>query len=180
MPRPRKPDPEKRCEHCGKRLKRGLYNGRLEDRGAFLRRKYCSLSCANSKRENEHAKVTCHFKARKHIKTYCEACGNMKGLHAHHIDTDFRNNDPANIQTLCKHCHQFWHKTHERLGRLITTPMPSLYHFSNVVFPIESTDCALWATPSSRKSSPPSATPSSKRKGDGQVIIHAPAEAARD
>jgi hypothetical protein len=121
----RKQEPEKNCKHCRIPLKRRRYGKRLEDMGAFLRREYCSLTCANSKPEP----LTKHgysYHARKHLKEQCEACGTMSSLHAHHINQIKSDNSPNNIQTLCKHCHDYWHSTQRRLGWPIAGSMPSL------------------------------------------------------
>lgn len=126
MPQPRKPEPLKHCERCGVALKRKVYDGRLEDLSAFRRRRYCSLTCANSK-TGPLTKHGYSWRARKHLKPACEACGVETSLHAHHIDQDTANNDPSNVQTLCKHCHGFWHSTQKRLGKLIAGRMPPLY-----------------------------------------------------
>ena len=56
-------------------------------------------------------------RARKYKKTYCEACGSSKKMVTHHIDQDRTNNDPDNIQTLCKQCHDFFHQTARRNGK---------------------------------------------------------------
>lgn len=93
---------------------RKSFSGRLEDYGAFSRRRHCSLSCANSRPEVKTG--TLLYRARQHRKSYCEACGYTRFLHAHHVDQNQANNDPKNIQTLCKHCHNFWHTTAKRLG----------------------------------------------------------------
>jgi len=126
MPRSQVQVPKKLCEHCGILLTRKMFNGRLEDATAFIRRKFCSLTCANSKR----TPLTKHgysWRARKHLKMCCEACGWTTSLHAHHIDQDISNNHPSNIQTLCKHCHDFWHTTAKRLGRVTAGRMPKLF-----------------------------------------------------
>lgn len=115
MPMPRKQEPEKYCDHCGIRLERKVYNGVLEDMGAFKRRKYCSLTCANSRKRPAHWE-TYHWRARKHRKNYCEACGATTSLHAHHVDGQPENNKAENIQTLCTHCHHFLHATADRMG----------------------------------------------------------------
>lgn len=114
----------KNCQVCGIQMTRKRYNGHLEDMGAFSRRKYCSLSCANTRET-----LTKHgysWRARKHLKGSCEACGYQKALQAHHIDQDKTNNEPENIQTLCKHCHDFWHTAAKRNGIQIAGRMPSL------------------------------------------------------
>jgi len=126
MPQKRKLDPEKFCEYCGAKMERKVYNGVLEDMGAFMRRKYCSLTCANSKKHPKHW-TTFHLRAAKFKKGFCESCGCKTSLQAHHIDQNPENNTSENIQTLCKHCHDFWHTTAKRLGRDIAGRMPSLY-----------------------------------------------------
>lgn len=126
MPPKPKPDPKKFCEFCSKELMRKRYGKRLEDMGSFLRRRFCNHSCSESKKDG----LTNHgysWRARKSLKQNCEACGATKHLHAHHIDQNKKNNHPTNIQTLCKHCHNFWHSTQRRLGLNIAGRMVKLY-----------------------------------------------------
>lgn len=105
MPR-RKPDPERRCRFCGRRLHRKTFNGRLEDMGVFMRRVYCDRFCmAQEMVQQEVSKSAHHWRARRHRKDQCDRCGGTEGLHAHHRDLDFRNDDPENIETLCATCH---------------------------------------------------------------------------
>ena len=114
----------KPCAVCGQVMFRKRYGARLEDLNAFNRRKFCSLSCANTRME-----LTKHgysWRARKHLKISCEACGSALKLEAHHIDQDRTNNAAQNIQTLCSHCHDFWHTTAKRIGRLVAGRMPCL------------------------------------------------------
>lgn len=112
------------CATCGATFGRTRFNGRLEVATAFTRRRHCSLSCANSR---PHVKTgTLLWRARKHRKDACEACGYTRRLAIHHCDQDQSNNDPSNLQTLCSHCHDFWHATAKRLGRQVAGRMPSL------------------------------------------------------
>ena len=126
MGRPAKKEPKKFCKTCGVELTRQRFsNGRLEDLTVFMRRQHCSRTCGNSRKV-----LTKHgysWRARKHIQKSCEACGYTKSLQAHHIDQDKTNNEAENIQTLCKHCHDFWHTTQKRLGKNIAGRMPPLY-----------------------------------------------------
>ena len=117
MGRKRKAEPEKYCLICGIRLERKRMgeNGRLEDLGVFKRRNHCSLKCANTRMRPSHW-GTYHWRARKHRKLLCEACGWMEHLHAHHVDGKPENNEKENIQTLCVYCHNFLHATAERSG----------------------------------------------------------------
>ena len=126
MAMPRKQELRKCCETCGIDLIRKVFKGRLEDLSAFHRRRFCSLTCANTRK----APLTKHgysYRARKHLGKECEACGHNKSLHAHHIDQDNANNIKENIQTLCKHCHEFWHTTQKRRGWSIAGRMPKLF-----------------------------------------------------
>lgn len=123
----RKPDPEKRCTICGVRLQRKRWSGgTLEDMTAFLKRQFCSLSCANSREKGGLSRKAFHNRARKFRKDSCEACGWRRSLHVHHVDEDWTNNDLSNLQTLCANCHKFWHAIHDRRGLSTLTRMPSL------------------------------------------------------
>jgi len=122
MPRARVAEKAKSCATCGRPMSRKRYDGRLEDLTAFNKRKFCSLSCANTR--TELGKHGYSWRARKHLKAFCEACGSANRREAHHIDQDRSNNDPENIQTLCCHCHTTWHWTAKRLGREIAGKMP--------------------------------------------------------
>lgn len=127
MPMPLKMLPDKICKTCGKSFNRKVMpNGRKQDVSLYLKQEYCSLSCANTR---DTMTLTVHgysFRARKHLKDKCEACGYTKNLHAHHVDQDKTNNNPENIQTLCKHCHNFWHTAQKRMGKEMAGRMPSL------------------------------------------------------
>lgn len=101
----------KSCENCGATMFRKRFNGRLEDLGAWKRRKFCSLSCANVRSEIGYHGES--WRARKHLKTSCEHCGGRDLLAAHHRDKNRSNNSAENIQTLCVHCHGSLH--HGRL-----------------------------------------------------------------
>lgn len=144
---------ERRCEHCSSILSRRRDNsGRLEGFRDFLRRRFCSLSCANSRPKGGTSRKASHYHARKQRLGNCECCGSTKRLQVHHINEDWKDNRKENLQTLCIHCHQFWHATHIRLGVKPTKPMPKLVsHLGQTVKP-EWDACAPTATPSSRKS----------------------------
>lgn len=126
MPRQRNADPEKYCERCSIRLHRKRYGKNLEDFSAFAKRRYCSLTCANSK----GVFTTAGYRAqsRKLRGMECEACGYTLSLHAHHKDGDMTNNAPGNIQTLCAYCHNYWHALLDRLLKP-SRAMPRLFDF---------------------------------------------------
>lgn len=47
----------------------------------------------------------CQKRAIKKRKKQCEKCGTTKQLQTDHIDRDKSNNDPSNLMTLCRPCH---------------------------------------------------------------------------
>lgn len=134
------------CETCSLSMERRRnQNGRLEGYRDFVKRRFCSLSCANSRSKGGESRNAYLYHARKLVKPSCEACGAKKELQAHHVNTDWRDNRPENIQTLCLFCHHFWHAAHERLGVLPTRHMPKLNILSPAVLPPEWDDCAVMA-----------------------------------
>jgi hypothetical protein len=121
----------RQCETCSTTLERRRNDaGRLEGFRDFMRRRFCSLSCANSRSKGGESRNAYLFHARKLLRPACEACGAAQNLQAHHVNTDWRNNSPENVQTLCLFCHHFWHAMHDRLGMTPTQRMPKL------VFPL--------------------------------------------
>src|SRR5215471_3219556 len=107
MPQHTKPDPIKWCFFCGALLARKRYNGILESNLAFLRRKFCDLSCAKSKHNPGRQEYT--RGVRRYRQAYCERCGTSRNLAIHHKDRNWKNNNPSNLQTLCSVCHTRLH-----------------------------------------------------------------------
>lgn len=141
------------CETCGEQLIRRRHeSGRLEGFRDFMRRRFCSLSCANSRSKGGESRNAYLYRARKFLKEECECCGATSELHAHHINTNWKDNRKENIQTLCVFCHQFWHAMHIRHGVMPTQPMPKLVSHLQAALPEEWDACAPTATPSSRRS----------------------------
>ena len=95
----------KKCANCETMMTRKLYGNRLEDMAVFKRRRFCSLSCANTKAKPK----SYNHRARKFLKDRCEVCGSAERRQAHHKDRDQSNNTPENIQTLCGSCHTALH-----------------------------------------------------------------------
>lgn len=115
MAMPRKEDPMKYCEACGEQLMRKRYNGVLESRPNFLRRKYCNETCMAKGMTKENPTLgALYFRSRKLRGDHCEECGATERLHLHHVDMDPSNNAPSNRMTLCASCHQKWHWAHGR------------------------------------------------------------------
>lgn len=148
---------ERYCDTCSKILERRRNNaGRLEGYRDFMRRRFCSLSCANSRSKGGLSRNAYLFHARKLIKPFCEACGATQNRQAHHVNADWTDNSPENIQTLCLFCHHFWHAMHLRLGIAPTQRMPKLLLCLPAMREAEPDDCAPTETRSmltKRKSS---------------------------
>jgi hypothetical protein len=103
----------KNCAACNKQMVRQVYNGRLEDRGVYARRKYCNVRCMGAARTlPPTSKSQLLVIARRLLKAVCERCGTDKRLQAHHVDGNMANNTPQNVMTLCISCHTKWHWEH--------------------------------------------------------------------
>ena len=126
--------PKKLCAWCNTPLERKRFNGRLEDRGVFLRRKFCSLSCGTFYQHSTEPPTVAAARKRAHKMKQgcCGICGVTSRLSVHHIDENPKNNRKDNLQTLCLNCHNFWHAAAKRAG--ITKPgrMPPLFQSREV------------------------------------------------
>lgn len=110
---PRKDDPQKTCACCGATMARKMFNGRLEDRGVFLRRRFCNLTCfGQSKMVEVPAGKGIYRRSRRLRGSACETCGTSNALNVHHIDGNPTNNHASNLMTLCAPCHTRWHWRH--------------------------------------------------------------------
>jgi hypothetical protein len=125
MPQHIKPDPIKHCLYCQKLLRRRrmITSGTLEGMKEFRRRKYCDRTCMGLARMHEAPKRwAVQKRVLKFLKASCEHCGTLEKLSIHHIDRDWRNNDPANLQTLCTSCHTSLHHRQGDIKPKKTTP----------------------------------------------------------
>ena len=116
----RKPTPEKYCSYCGKKMERKIYNSKLEDLGAFKRRKYCCWECMRkafvTKDASNQAWSGAHESARKIVylienrEKVCEICGSKVNVDIHHKDGNHQNNDSKNLMLVCRSCHNKLHR----------------------------------------------------------------------
>lgn len=117
MPAHKKPTPERYCEYCGKKLERKrLPNGDLEYLIHFNRRKFCDRLCMAKAFDERPVKdnpqwTTAHYHARKIVPAgSCERCGSPNASDVHHKDGDWTNNNPDNLERLCRSCHNLEHR----------------------------------------------------------------------
>jgi len=114
----RKPDPEKTCAYCGKRMQRNRYGETLEDMTRFLRRRFCGRVCMARAQEKQKLTLNGMRSRAKRLGlkgTFCEKCGATEDLHLHHENENPFDNRPENLRTLCATCHQKLHRARERL-----------------------------------------------------------------
>jgi len=114
------PTPEKYCEYCGKKLERKRYNGKIEDMGAFKKRKYCNQECMRKafvmKGESKQRYSCAHHSAREIVYVIekrpkiCELCGSTKNVDVHHRDGNYKNNSSENLILVCRSCHMKLHR----------------------------------------------------------------------
>ena len=118
-----KPTPGQYCEQCGTRLERKRFeSGRLEDLGAFRRRKFCDQSCMAKAFDSRHRVdvkwMAAHHHARQIMgeKVACATCLSTKALDVHHRDANHQNNSPENLIVLCRSCHMKVHRRRVSVG----------------------------------------------------------------
>ena len=111
MPIQRKPTPIKYCPFCGTLLsRRKERDGDLESLLHFGRRKYCNRVCMSkafdAKVSQTNGWSTSHYHARKLIPPGpCQRCGKANGKDVHHKDGNHANNNPLNLERICRSCH---------------------------------------------------------------------------
>lgn len=115
MAMPRKPDAEKYCLACGKRMSRKRYKGVLESNKGFSRRKYCDQKCMAehwiSQPKTGTSYSAGHAIARAEVAAgCCEICGKPNAMDVHHKDGNYQNNSPDNLMRICRSCHNKQHR----------------------------------------------------------------------
>lgn len=115
MPMPRKLTPEKYCQFCGERLERKpLRNGGLESLLHFGRRKFCDQMCMARDFDRRHREDAGYSAAHARARTLiapgpCSRCGTPNALDVHHRDGNWQNNEPSNLERICRTCHNLAH-----------------------------------------------------------------------
>lgn len=101
---------QKNCEYCGTAMVRPRWsNGKLDS--LFHQRRFCSVRCCADQRLLMDA-PTDNAGRRRAQKAFhlgpCERC-QKPGEERHHKDENPKNNEPQNIEILCKSCHSIHH-----------------------------------------------------------------------
>lgn len=135
MGRKAKETPLQYCTYCGTKLERKVFaQGRLEDLSVFRKRKYCNRACMRKDwlkaEKGDQTYRNAHTTAQKINelilqKDSCELCGQQNNIDVHHIDGDYQNNDPSNLQVLCRSCHM---KEHRKKGKCVICGEPVCGH----------------------------------------------------
>jgi ssDNA-binding Zn-finger/Zn-ribbon topoisomerase 1 len=115
-------DSPRPCEACGVLIYRTrMPGGKLMSRSVFLKRRFCGKKCAGKEfsklyRQDDAEHSASHRKARL-LKPAgpCERCG-KPGRDVHHKDRNWRNNEPSNLERLCRSCHTAHHKREGMCG----------------------------------------------------------------
>lgn len=111
------------CEQCKEVMEPRFWKsaGRREAPYQYTRRRFCSNHChheyqrahSTRKPEAEVCDQLRHERAREICpKGPCRDCG-APGIMVHHRDLDDTNNDPVNLERLCRFCHGSLHKRME-------------------------------------------------------------------
>ena len=107
---PAKPTPEKSCKRCGKLFTRWRRGTNLEQRASYMKRRYCSMRCANMRGRWGTSKTALHREAQKSVLDACQECGRTGvTLHVHHVNGDPTDNRSSNYRTVCCSCHKLLH-----------------------------------------------------------------------
>lgn len=124
---PPKTDPIKYCAYCQKLMNRKRYNGTLESNNIFRRRKFCDQTCMAKSYlldMNELTRSAVQRRIERFKKLTCERCGGNRRLVVHHVDGNWKNNEPSNFQTLCTRCHT---REHAMRGDLNKSKRPTVF-----------------------------------------------------
>ena len=133
MGRPKLPTPEKYCERCGKKLeRRPLSNGQSEPMYWFLKRRFCSVDCANKVIGEEKIRSPAPTPKASRVRARtatpnapCAICGKVGYTEVHHKDENPMNNSPENLARLCKSCHA---KQHRKKSLCVVCGAPAKGH----------------------------------------------------
>ncbi len=106
----RKTVKDRRCEFCDAVMLRKTYKGVLESCLAYSKRHYCDRNCmAAGMLHDDPSRNAYLVRARKYIANSCGVCDGTTKLSINHINRDWKDNRPENLETLCISCHMKKH-----------------------------------------------------------------------
>ena len=111
--RGRKPKPTetKYCLNCGKQLtRRKSPCGWVESHVMFSKRKYCNNHCQREHQCKAVKASASRMRAHSMAFNKCMRCGKIGRMDVHHKDENPLNNNPSNLETLCRSCHLLVHR----------------------------------------------------------------------
>lgn len=94
------------CKECGGEIKKAYHKKGCSTLSQYIECGWCSEKCFYSYvSNNPTSRGTFAAMKLKYLKDRCEVCGGTSKLLTHHLDFNWRNNNPNNFQTLCYSCH---------------------------------------------------------------------------
>lgn len=94
-----------------------------DHKGRYAQRRFCSLQCFGKSRVHPSIKPNTGRKYAQGLfaASECSVCGVTHSLERHHRDENPANNEPSNVQIVCKTCHKNIHVANGTWG---TGPAP--------------------------------------------------------
>src|SRR6185503_14091917 len=104
-----------RCGFCAAEVEKPLKEiTRKHREGKYIH--FCGIACFRAYQQLNYSMTwqACHYRARYNALkgicriTYCDKCNksyNVRQLEVHHIDGNYKNNEPENLTKLCTNCH---------------------------------------------------------------------------
>lgn len=116
MAMPQKPTPPRYCACCGRLMERKrMSNGELLSLLHFSRQKYCDRYCMakdwmRRTQSTGNPSAARSMARRRKAAGQCERCGKENARDVHHKDGNPQNNDPENLERICRGCHNRHHR----------------------------------------------------------------------
>lgn len=104
------------CDKCSEdRQRKRAYDHQVKT--GYIKQPGVGTGGAQGRGKTHHSWRTGIGTYAQYRKEECERCGSTKNLCAHHKDHNRVNNEPSNIETLCKRCHQVEHEAGKALPK---------------------------------------------------------------
>lgn len=104
---------EKKCSSCGIAMSRKP----KELLCHWASRKFCSRKCVGQSNARRYASLPSTRRSTNRtavrsgrVKVRCSRCKSRSHLHYHHVDRNWKNDAPENVEVLCAGCHRHEHR----------------------------------------------------------------------